>query len=167
MCEYCEKSIVDCNEGIIESTLKVGGLELIGMQVYICDNQLYLFVDETMCGREIKTQSVKIKYCPMCGRQLEDQADQASSFYALYSTSLMEVMKMICDLCGKDFEVPEEWTESKTHNYIARRLGGVYIVAKVCEDCAPIMFAKTRACITKCSFDFWDKFKEGRNNGVF
>ena len=71
MCKYCEKSIVDCNEGIIESTLKVGGLELNGMQVYICDNQLYLFVDETMCGREIKTQSVKIKYCPMCGRKLK------------------------------------------------------------------------------------------------
>ena len=78
---------------------------------------------------------------------------------------------MICDLCGKEFEVPEEWTESETCNFIAR---GFYdsptVLARVCEDCAPIMFAKTRVYrphITKCSFDFWDKFKEGRKNGVF
>ena len=74
---------------------------------------------------------------------------------------------MKCDLCGKEFEVPEEWTESKEWNYIARRTCNEYIVAKVCEDCAPIMFAKTRAGITKCSFNFWDKFVEGRKNGVF
>ena len=81
---------------------------------------------------------------------------------------------MKCDLCKKEFEIPEEWKQehSDQYNYVARKLGSKgfgtsKITARVCEDCAPIMFAKTRACMTKCSFPFWDKFVEGRKNGVF
>ena len=70
---------------------------------------------------------------------------------------------MICDLCNKEFKVPEEWTD-KDCNYRYYRFGEWH-GAKVCEDCAPKKFAVTRAIITKCSFNFWEKFKEGRNNG--
>ena len=73
MCEYCSKG-ENCNEEILSGALKIEKMELIGMQIYLDNDQLYLFVDDARYGREIKTINTRIKYCPMCGKKLEGEA---------------------------------------------------------------------------------------------
>lgn len=85
MCKYCETRI--CNDRLGEKTndcatigtIKDGSQEFdVCMNVYIVESEkihrsellLYLFANNRQTTLKLKEKSIKIKYCPFCGREL-------------------------------------------------------------------------------------------------
>ena len=76
MCKYCKEfKTGDCNDSILTGMLKINGVELIGIDVFITDDYLELFVDDAKYGSKLYKKKKKIKYCPMCGKKIEDGSD--------------------------------------------------------------------------------------------
>lgn len=66
-CEFCSRQD-EFNKDLVASVAEVNGRILFGAQVYIEDNELKLYLDNSS-NDFMQMDSVKIKYCPMCGRK--------------------------------------------------------------------------------------------------
>ena len=64
MCKYCDGSLND----IAEKKANMGFAGSVLLQEYISDNKLILYA----AGSGISIFEKKIKYCPMCGRNLSE-----------------------------------------------------------------------------------------------
>lgn len=76
-CVFCKGCFTEeCNDSLIRDELKVfnSGDMYIGVDIFIEDNQLELYLDDP-AGDAILKRKVKIKYCPMCRRRLLEKDD--------------------------------------------------------------------------------------------
>ena len=71
MCNYCaEFHTGNCNDSLITETIKLeSGLKLFGVDVFLEDDNLVLFVDNIYSNDTIILSKIPIKYCPMCGQK--------------------------------------------------------------------------------------------------
>ena len=76
MCKYCEELFTgECNETILEDRLNVCNIDFVGVEVFINDDELELYLDTIPSGETISRKKIKIQYCPFCGRKLEVGSD--------------------------------------------------------------------------------------------
>ena len=78
-CKYCEEESVNggCNKDILDNELKLNGQPLVSQEVFVQDNELALFINNYESGRCYVFKTHKIKYCPMCGKELKKQIRQS------------------------------------------------------------------------------------------
>jgi len=79
-CEYCSESAGCGNDGLLLGKVKFEhGIDLLDINVFInCYNKLELYVDDSSCD-EICKSTIKINYCPMCGRRLVREQNNLSN----------------------------------------------------------------------------------------
>lgn len=79
LCEYCCEEFFDkCNEYIIDRWYYFDNIRAMNSFVFIEDGKLKLFT--CICDEEDPSpKSVKINYCPMCGRKLEKGEDDETT----------------------------------------------------------------------------------------
>ncbi|MBP5593990.1 MAG: hypothetical protein J6Y02_01315 [Pseudobutyrivibrio sp.] len=74
-CLYCEeeKTSGECNKTIMANVLKLNGIPIATNEIFIQNgNEMAIFVNNYMTGQYYDYKTKKIKYCPMCGKKLEN-----------------------------------------------------------------------------------------------
>lgn len=66
----------DLGDHIFITDLKMNGLTFPGVFSYIDKDIVYLVIDDGTTGREIHIEELGFKYCPMCGRKLEESNEK-------------------------------------------------------------------------------------------
>ena len=70
-CRFCDELFTgDCNDSLMTKNIRINKVPIFGMDIFITDDKLELYVDTADSGQEILKKTLKIKYCPMCGREL-------------------------------------------------------------------------------------------------
>lgn len=79
-CNYCSELFTgDCNDSLLMGDVNLEcGINLFNVDVFINDDELEVFVDN-LEGREICKKTLKINYCPMCGRRLVREQNNLSN----------------------------------------------------------------------------------------
>lgn len=71
MCRFCKEYCTGGrNDSLLIKSIKMNGVEIMSMDVFINDDELELYVDEVREGVEITKKKRRINYCPMCGEKL-------------------------------------------------------------------------------------------------
>ena len=72
MCKYCKNDDVQLNKDFIKANLDIAGITFMELQVNIFDDKLGLTCE---CDGSIEIlEDLQIKYCPMCGRDLQEES---------------------------------------------------------------------------------------------
>ena len=79
-CKYCKELFTGwMNDSLIQDHVNLEcGFNLLDIDVFINDDELELFVDNGSCD-EICKKTLKINYCPMCGRRLVREQNNLSN----------------------------------------------------------------------------------------
>lgn len=96
MCKYCDDGCVDLIT--VDTNLKLNGVPMNKIQtsVYVTDDQrLKLFMDDINC-EEVCQRAITIKFCPMCGRNLQEHDDLAAAIYTV--EKLVNKMNVVAEL---------------------------------------------------------------------
>lgn len=78
-CNYCMCKDGDLGDHIFITDLKMNGLTFLGVFSYIDKDIAYLVIDDGTTGREFHTEELRFKYCPMCGRKLEESNEEGQN----------------------------------------------------------------------------------------
>ena len=96
MCKYCDDGCVDLIT--MNTSLKINGVPMNKIQtsVYVTDDQrLKLYMDDINC-EEIGKRAITIKFCPMCGRNLQEHDDLVAAIHT--AEELLAKMEIVADL---------------------------------------------------------------------
>ena len=76
LCKYCQNED-ECNEDLVSSDLEVNNLPVFNILTYIDNgNELVLMVLDDFSDNLYDAKRMRIHYCPMCGRKLEEKENK-------------------------------------------------------------------------------------------
>lgn len=106
MCKYCDDEGIDLIT--MDTSLKFNGVPMNKIQtsVYVTDDQrLKLYMDDINC-EEVGKRAITIKFCPMCGRNLQEHDDLVAAIHTV--EKLVNKMNIIIS----DAESEEDFTKA-------------------------------------------------------
>ena len=96
MCKYCDDGHVDLIT--VDTGLKFNGVPMNTIQtsVHVTDDQrLQLYMDDNNY-KEVCQRAITIKFCPMCGRNLQEHDDLVAAIHTV--EELVDKMNIVAEL---------------------------------------------------------------------